>query len=153
MQLRFLQMIKAIVYDFEEFWFAFLPQKAQGLYLRRPFHLHVDHRGRYRQGNLLTTGLGSHPMEYRNWASLGKKGAAQALSAYLDTLQAKHYLLQTGQPITAEVIRNLVLGRKAPTQGERPRMLMEIFKHHNDQMAALVGREFAAGTLDRYVLL
>jgi hypothetical protein len=45
---------------------------------------------------------------------IGKKGTAQALSAYLDTLQAKvfevkHFLLQTGQPITAEVIRNLVL--------------------------------------------
>ena len=29
-------------------------------------------------------------------------------------------------------------------------MLMEIFKHHNDQMAELVGREYAPGTLERY---
>jgi len=27
---------------------------------------------------------------------------------------------------------------------------MEIFKHHNDQMAELVGREYAPGTLERY---
>jgi site-specific recombinase XerD len=29
-------------------------------------------------------------------------------------------------------------------------MLMEIFRQHNDQIRALVGREYAAGTLDRY---
>ena len=29
-------------------------------------------------------------------------------------------------------------------------MLMEILKHHNEQMEALVGREFAPGTLVRY---
>jgi hypothetical protein len=31
MQLRILSPIKAIVYDYEAFWFAFLPQKAKGL--------------------------------------------------------------------------------------------------------------------------
>ena len=29
-------------------------------------------------------------------------------------------------------------------------MLMEIFKHHNEQMATLVGQEYAPGTLERY---
>ena len=33
---------------------------------------------------------------------------------------------------------------------ERPRMLMEIFQHHNDQLAVLIGREFLAATLERY---
>jgi len=28
--------------------------------------------------------------------------------------------------------------------------LMEIFKHHNDQTKVLVGKEYAAGTLQRY---
>ena len=29
-------------------------------------------------------------------------------------------------------------------------MLLEVFKYHNDQMAALVNQEYAPGTLDRY---
>jgi hypothetical protein len=83
----------------------------------------------------------------------GKGEAVKALNAYLDTLQAKvyeakHLLIQSGKTVTAEGVRNLVQGRKMSE--ERPRMIMEIFKHHNDQMAALVGREFAAGTMERY---
>ena len=83
----------------------------------------------------------------------GKRESIKALNAYLDTLQAKvyeakHLLIQSGKTVTAEGVRNLVQGRKVPE--ERPRMIMEIFKHHNDQMAALVGREFAAGTMERY---
>ena len=29
-------------------------------------------------------------------------------------------------------------------------MMLEVFKYHNDQMAALVNQEYAPGTLDRY---
>jgi hypothetical protein len=29
-------------------------------------------------------------------------------------------------------------------------MVIEIFTHHNDRMAGLIGREYATGTLDRY---
>ena len=33
---------------------------------------------------------------------------------------------------------------------EKPRMLIETFLHHNNKMAALLGHEFANGTLERY---
>lgn len=33
---------------------------------------------------------------------------------------------------------------------ERPRMLMEVFKQHNEQMKALINREFSPLTLERY---
>jgi site-specific recombinase XerD len=63
--------------------------------------------------------------------------------------EAKLLLIQAGHPVTAENIKNQVLGREI-VSGERPRMIMEIFAYHNQQMAALVGKEFAAGTLERY---
>jgi site-specific recombinase XerD len=84
---------------------------------------------------------------------VGAKETVRALNAYLDTLQAKvyeakHMLIQNGKPVTAEFIKNLVQGREV--QSEPARMSTVIFQHHNDQMAALVGREYAPGTLVRF---
>lgn len=58
---------------------------------------------------------------------------------------AKQKLIDQKREITSEAIRNLVLGKD-----ERKRMVIEIFQIHNDQMAALVGKEFAPATLTRY---
>lgn len=33
---------------------------------------------------------------------------------------------------------------------EKAHMLIEIFRDHNNKMAALLGKEFADGTLERY---
>jgi site-specific recombinase XerD len=90
----------------------------------------------------------------RAYRATGKTEPVRALNAYLNTVQAKVYeakllLIQAGHPVTAENIKNQVLGREI-VSGERPRMIMEIFAYHNQQMAALVGKEFAAGTLERY---
>jgi hypothetical protein len=79
---------------------------------------------------------------------------ARALNAYLDTLQAKvhearHQLLMSSKPITAESVRNIVQGREA--SGERPHLLLEIFQYHNDQVKALIGVEYAKGTLTKFV--
>ncbi len=78
---------------------------------------------------------------------------AKALNAYLDTLQAKvhearHQLLMSGKPVTAEAIRNIVQGREA--SGERPHLLLEIFQYHNDQVKALIGKEYSKGTLTKF---
>jgi hypothetical protein len=77
----------------------------------------------------------------------------RALNAYLDTLQAKvhkarHQLLMNGKPVTAETVRNFVRGRE--TNAERPQLLLEIFQYHNDQVKALVGKEFSKGTLTKF---
>jgi integrase len=84
----------------------------------------------------------------------GKGESTKALNAYLDTVQAKvhearHFLLQLGQPITSEYIRDILRGRK-PSINKR-HMLLETFKEHNDRMAALVGKEYSAGTLSRFI--
>ena len=78
---------------------------------------------------------------------------AQALNAYLDTLQAKvhearHQLLMGGKSITAEAVGNIVQGRES--SGERPHLLLEIFQYHNDQVKTLIGKEYAKGTLTKF---
>lgn len=48
---------------------------------------------------------------------------------------------------TAENIKTVFHGQEIQTHKY---MLMEVFKKHNDQMAELVGREYAPGTLERF---
>ena len=80
----------------------------------------------------------------------GSREDSKALNAYLDTLQTKVYeakrpLLERGKTITAEMLKNILKGKT-----DRPKMLMEIFRYHNDQMKTLVGKEVCAATLERY---
>lgn len=80
----------------------------------------------------------------------GSGAEARQLNAYLDTLTSKVYklereMIQDGKTITFESFREKWLGVT-----ERPRMLMEVFQQHNDQLAALVGKEFSPATLERY---
>ncbi len=81
----------------------------------------------------------------------GKGDTARTFNAYLDTLQqkvfeAKRKLIETDKELTAENIKNLLLGKDT----RKKYMVLEVFKYHNDQMAALVNQEYAPGTLDRY---
>lgn len=76
----------------------------------------------------------------------GTKETFKALNAYLDTVQVKVHeaqrkLVEGGEELSAEHIMNVLTGRE-----ERPRMILEIFAHHNEQMKALVGRDYAKGT-------
>ena len=80
----------------------------------------------------------------------GNKEEAKALNTYLDTIQSKVYeahrqLLNSGEFITAETLKNKYVGK-----GEKPRSLVKIFENHNKQVEALVGSEYASGTLQRY---
>jgi len=81
----------------------------------------------------------------------GKSDTARTFNAYLDTLQqkvfeAKRKLIETDKELTAENIKNLLLGKDT----RKKYMVLEVFQHHNDQMATLVNQECAPGTLDRY---
>ncbi|HUZ59679.1 MAG TPA: site-specific integrase [Hanamia sp.] len=81
----------------------------------------------------------------------GKSESAKTFNAYLDTLQqkvfeAKRKLIETDKELTAESIKNLLLGKDT----RKKYMVLEVFQYHNDQMAALVNQEYAPGTLDRY---
>jgi site-specific recombinase XerD len=57
-------------------------------------------------------------------------------------------LLDNDLEVSAENIKTLMMGKEICRQRY---MLMEIFRHHNEQMSALVGREYAPGTLERYI--
>jgi len=90
-----------------------------------------------------------------NWNSIsgrlrGIKEEAKSFNAYLDNLQSQVYevhkvLTEAGSLVTAETLKNKLLGKS-----EKARMLIEIFKDHNRKVAALVGNEYAPGTLTRY---
>ena len=80
----------------------------------------------------------------------GTKEDARELNAYLDTihhkvLQAKKQLLESDKEISAESLKNIILGI-----GEKRKMILEIFQEHNDNLESLVGKDFAEGTLLRY---
>jgi Arm DNA-binding domain len=80
----------------------------------------------------------------------GTKEEIQALNAYLDSLQAKVYeahrsLVDNNEQVTVESFRTRLRGTS-----KKGRMILEVFQHHNDQLEQLVGKEFAAGTLERY---
>jgi len=82
--------------------------------------------------------------------AIGNKEDARSLNAYLDTLTGKIYrakksLVEMDQPITAENLKNALLGN-----GETKRMILDVFRDHNEQVKALVGKEYAPATLKRY---
>lgn len=81
----------------------------------------------------------------------GTTSSAKSVNNYLESLLQKAYghqrqILNEGKSLTMEEFRSRWLG--IPT--EKPRMLMEIFEEHNEQMKALIGREFAERTHERY---
>lgn len=80
-----------------------------------------------------------------------KTDVGKTLNPYLDAIQqkvfeAKRKLIETDKEVTAEAIKNSMMGKEKQTK----RMLLQIFKYHNEQMETLVGREYAPGTLERY---
>lgn len=82
--------------------------------------------------------------------AIGTKEDARSLNAYLDALcaqiyQAKVKLIELNKPVTAENLKNHITG-----QGNDRKKLLEIFKEHNLQMEASVGKEYVFATLQRY---
>lgn len=80
----------------------------------------------------------------------GTSAEAKATNFYLDALKAKIYdyqqqLIRADELVNAENMRNKILGVE-----KRSHMLIGIFQQHNDEMKALVGREFATATYTRY---
>jgi site-specific recombinase XerD len=59
--------------------------------------------------------------------------------------EAHRYLFENEKLITAETLKNRMLGKV-----EKAYMLIDIFRDHNNKMAALLGKDFADGTLERY---
>ena len=92
------------------------------------------------------------PKKWDNKAhkAVGNSQEAKILNAYLKTLEQQvydfHYLMLKEEDfVTAESLKSKLLGTDITT-----RMLIPIFQEHNDKVEALVGQDFAPGTLERY---
>jgi len=80
----------------------------------------------------------------------GLKEEIRALNSYLDTIkskvfEAKHRLIECSKLVTSEAIKSFIQGRE-----ERGHTLIEIFQHHNNQVQALIGIEYAEGTMTKF---
>jgi site-specific recombinase XerD len=105
-----------------------------------------------RQVRDIATKRSCHPSKWnvRAGRAIGNKEDTKELNSYLDTLtgkvyQAKKALLDSNKELTAEAIKNQLLGKE-----ESKTTILKVFQEHNDQVAALVGTDFAPGTLERY---
>jgi site-specific recombinase XerD len=81
---------------------------------------------------------------------LGKTEEARVFNAYLDAIEHRIYeikkdLIEKGIEITGELIKSKFFGLS-----ERPKMLVEVYKYHNQQFESLVGKEYAIGTLMKF---
>lgn len=82
--------------------------------------------------------------------AIGTKESAKELNQFLDSFEqhvfhVKRMLNYSDSSTTAVAIKDILTGNI-----EKPKMIMEVFQQHNDQMKALEGIDFATGTIDRY---
>jgi integrase len=91
-----------------------------------------------------------------NWSAesgrvSGTNSKAKSVNTFLDSLLSRAYgyqkqILNEGKELTLAEFKSRWNG--IPT--EKPKMLMEIFEEHNQQMKALIGHEFSPLTFERY---
>ena len=80
----------------------------------------------------------------------GNSEEARSINTHLDTLRNKLYdyqqdILQEGNPFTKETLRLKWYGIY-----ERGRNFIEVFKQHNDQLTALIGRDCVKETVGKF---
>lgn len=104
------------------------------------------------QAKEMTTSRQCDPQSWNQKAekAFGKTERVKELNNHLTALQVKVFearrlLIESNKDVTAETIKNLLTG-----QGEKSKMILDVFRHHNEQMAALVNTEFSPATLERY---
>jgi len=75
---------------------------------------------------------------------------ARDLNLYLQTIRSRVYeiyqeIIRKNDFVTANKVRDFYLGKES-----KPIMLLEIFQDHNSKVERLIGKDFAAGTAERY---
>lgn len=80
----------------------------------------------------------------------GTSAEARMVNRHLDDVRTKIYeiydrLLREDKPISAQIIRDMYQGKD-----DEQRMLLELFKEHNDRIESLIGKGYSTGTLQRY---
>lgn len=82
----------------------------------------------------------------------GTSEEVRSINAYLKTVEHEVYetyraMIENKLPLTVTALKNRLLGKN---EIKSCKMLVSIFEGHNNQIKALVGKEYAKGTLDRY---
>lgn len=82
--------------------------------------------------------------------ALGNSMVSQEVNRELGVIKNKIYLIQhqfqrVEKEYTAIDLRDTYLGK-----GKTLKMLLDIFQEHNDKVESLIGKDFAAGTAERY---
>ena len=85
-----------------------------------------------------------------NSQSRGNSAVSLEINRLMANIKSQIYLIEqkllnNGKSVTAITLRNAFLGKD-----ENNRMVLDIFKEHNDKVDKLVGKDFAAGTAERY---
>ncbi len=80
----------------------------------------------------------------------GNKEETRRTNVLLDQIRAKirkiyNHLLEEGRPFSSAIIKSMFTGKEDISHS-----LLQIFQQHNKEMKAQVGKEYAAGTLERY---
>jgi integrase len=114
-----------------------------------PVYLRITVEGKRAE---TTSGRECDPIQWNSISGRvkGNREQNRTLNSYLDNLKSQVYeahrnLMQSGEEITAEVLKNHLVGKPA-----HARMLVAIFEEHNSKMKALVNNEYASGTMLRY---
>ncbi len=131
--------------------FFYLKKKGKSLSVELPIYLRITVDSDYAE---LSTKRKCFKSSWNVKAGRaeGKTDYAKSVNTYLDTLQqkvfeAKRRLIEVDEEVTPAKIKHMMLGGKFTKEKY---MLMEQFKIHNEQMQALIGKDYAKGTLDRY---
>jgi len=87
----------------------------------------------------------------RSGSASGNKEDSKSLNSFLESYialayKAKQKLLDGDHHVTSASIKAILVGEWIDHK-----MVLEVFKLHNDQMEQLIGKDFAKGTHDRYV--
>ena len=86
----------------------------------------------------------------RTQSVLGNSAEAQEINRYLSGITNEIYSIQQNferedVSYSAYDMRDVLLGKD-----KTKKMLLEIFQEHNDKVESLIGKDFAAGTAERY---
>ncbi|KHJ36548.1 site-specific tyrosine recombinase XerC [Pedobacter glucosidilyticus] len=114
-----------------------------------PIYLRITVKGKRTE---ISLGRKCEPNKWskKSERAIGNREETKKLNRYIDQFQAKVYeaqdmLIRNSESVTTDALRNIIAGKKEPS-----RTIIEVFKEHNDKVEALLNKEFAPGTLERY---
>lgn len=125
--------------------------KKRGSYVKGelPIYLRITIDGTSKE---ISTKRSILPERWNSYAqrAKGTNEETKSINHFLDTLilqvhEIRRKLVEDKKVVTSDAVKNILLGIT-----EAPKMLLEIFQHHNDQVKELIGKEFTAATLERY---